>query len=83
MIDLISVIEKLCIDINEIKEAFHIIIQIMNSDEIDFISDEAIFKWRDNKESFYPTHESKVIIPENIHQENLQKMEKYIEEQLE
>ena len=83
MIDLICVIEKLCIDISEIKEAFHIIIQIMNSEDCDFISDDAIFKWRDNKESSYPTSESKVVIPDNIHQENLQKMKKYIEEQLE
>ena len=39
---LISVIEQLCIDVKEISSAFHIIIQILNSEDCDIISDESI-----------------------------------------
>ena len=80
MINLISIIEKLCIDINEIKEAFHIFIQIMNSEEVNIISDNSILKWRDKKESSFPTSDGMVIIPDDIHKKNLDKMKKYIEQ---
>lgn len=80
---LISVIEQLCIEIDEISSAFHILIQILNSDECDIIGNEAILKWNKNEESFYIEFEGKVYISKEVNENNKNKMKKYIETNLE
>ena len=80
---LISVIEQLCIDIKEIESAFHIIIQVLNSDECNVIGDDAILKWNESSESFYMELEGKVDISKEENEKNKKKMAKYIETILE
>ena len=80
---LISVIEQLCIEIEEISSAFPIIIQILNSEECNAIGDEAILKWNKNSESYYEELEGIVYIPKNVNENNKKKMAKYIETNLE
>lgn len=75
----ISVLEKLCMDIPEITDAFHIILQILNSDELNIIKNDAIKQWYNNNESFYTTSVSSVNIPDDIHKNNLDKMKLYID----
>ena len=80
---LISVIEQLCIEIDEISSAFHILIQVLNSDECDIIGNEAILKWNKSNESYYTEFEGKVYISKEINENNKNKMKKYIETNLE
>ena len=80
---LISVIEQLCIDIEEIESAFHILIQILNNDECNVIGDDAILKWNESSESFYTELEGKVYISKEVNEKNKKKMAKYIETILE
>ena len=79
---LISVIEQLCIDMKEINSAFHIIIQVMNSEECEIIKDETILEWNKNEESYYPQSNGKIFIPKDVNEKNKKKMKKYIEENL-
>ena len=82
-LQLISVIEQLCIEIEEIGSAFHIIIQILNTEECNIIGDEVILKWNKNIDSYYEELEGKVYIPKNVNENNKKKMAKYIETNLE
>ena len=82
-LQLISVIEQLCIEIEEISSAFHILIQILNSEECNAIGDEAILKWNRSSESYYEELEGKVYIPKNVNEANKKKLQKYIETNLE
>ena len=81
-IEFISVIELLCNENEEIQKAFHIILQIFNSEEVNVISDEAIKKWYSNGKSEFNTSEMVIQIPDEIYQENKRKMKTYIEENL-
>ena len=74
---LISVIEQLCIEIEEISSAFHIFIQILNSDECNAIGNEAILKWNKSSESFYEELEGIVYVPKNVNENNKKKLAKY------
>ena len=76
---LISVIEQLCIEIDEISSAFHIIVQILAGDQCKVIADDAIMKWYKSKESYYDTKEEKVSILNYTHEKNKKKMKKFIE----
>ena len=80
---LISVIEQLCIEIPEISSAFHILIQILNSEDCDVIGDDAIISWNGNSESFYTELSGTVYIPLEKNEENKKKMAKFIETILE
>jgi translation initiation factor eIF-2B subunit epsilon len=75
---LISVIEQLCIEIEEINSAFHILIQVLNS-QCEVIGDDAVLKWYKSNESYYAELEGKVFIPPDVNQENKNKLKKYIE----
>ena len=75
---LISVIEQLCIETEEINSAFHILIQVLNS-QCEFIGDDAVLKWYKSNESYYAELEGKVFIPPDVNQENKNKLKKYIE----
>ena len=79
----ISVIEQLCIEIEEINSVFHILIQILNSDDVDVIENEAILNWYNSNESCYQELEGKVYIPEEVNSNNKKKMEKFIKEIIE
>ena len=79
---LISVIEQLCIEMKEINSAFHIIIQVMNSEDCEIIKDETILEWNKNEESYFPLSNGKTIIPKDVNDKNKKKMKKYIEENL-
>lgn len=74
----ISVLEEVCMEINEISEAFHIILQLLNSDELNVISDDAIKEWASNSESKYPTDGGDVYISQSFHTKFNEKMKKYI-----
>ena len=80
---LISVIEQLCIEISEIKAAFHILIQVLNNDECDVIGDKAILEWYKSSESFYAELEGNVYISQDVNNIHKEKMEKYIKTNLE
>ena len=80
---LISVIEQLCIEIDEIKSAFHILIQVLNSDKCNVIGDESIITWNKNEESFFDEIGGRIYISKEINKENKKKMEKYIKANLE
>lgn len=67
---LISVIEQLCIEIDEIKSAFHILIQVLNSDKCNVIGDESIIEWNKNEESFFDEIGGRIFIPKEINEEN-------------
>ena len=75
---LISVIEQLCIEIEEINSAFHVLIQVLNS-QCEVIGDEAILNWYKSNESYYAEVEGKVYIPQDVNEANKKKMKKYIE----
>jgi hypothetical protein len=75
---LISVIEQLCIEIEEINSAFHILIQVLNS-QCEVIGDDAVLKWYKSNESYYAELEGKVFIPPDVNKENKNKLKKYIE----
>ena len=80
---LISVIEQLCIEIPEINSAFHILIQVLNSDECDVIGNKAILEWYKSNESYYAELEGNVYISQDINKIHKEKMKKYIETNLE
>ena len=63
---LISVIEQLCIEIDEIKSAFHILIQVLNSDKCNVIRDESIIEWNKNEESFFDEIGGRIYLPKEI-----------------
>ena len=75
---LISVIEQLCIEIEEINSAFHVLIQVLNS-QCEVIGDDAVLKWYKSNESYYAELEGKVFIPPEVNKENKNKLKKYIE----
>ena len=75
---LISVIEQLCIEIEEINSAFHVLIQVLNS-QCEVIGDEAVLNWYKSNESYYAEVEGKVYIPQDVNEANKEKMKKYIE----
>ena len=78
-LNLMSVLEQLCIEIPEINSAFHILVQILNGEDCNVIENQTIFNWNDNDESYFETSEGKVEIPKNINKSNKKKMEKYID----
>ena len=75
-LNLISVLEQLCIEIDEIKSAFHILVQILNGEDCNVIQNQTIFNWNDNEESYFETCEGKVEIPKNINKSNKKKIGK-------
>ena len=77
-LNLISVLEQLCIEIKEINSAFHILVQILNGEECNVIQNQTIFNWNDNEDSYFDTSEGRIEIPKNVNKNNKKKMEKYI-----
>ena len=74
---LISVFEQICIEIDEINSAFHIIIKILNG-QCHLIKDETLINWSEKEESSYETNEETIVIPSDINKKNKKKLEDYI-----
>ena len=78
-VNLIGVIEYVCMEITEMSEGFNIFIQVLNSDEMGVLKDKNIKTWAAREESWFPNSEGNVDIPEDVHKLNLSKMQKYLE----
>ena len=74
---LISVFEQICIEIDEINSAFHIIIKILNG-QCHLIKDETLINWSEKEESSFETNEETIVIPSDINKKNKKKLEDYI-----
>jgi NDP-sugar pyrophosphorylase family protein len=70
---LISVFEQICIEIDEINSAFHIIIKILNG-QCHLIKDETLINWSEKEESSYETNEETIVIPSDINKKNKKKI---------
>jgi hypothetical protein len=79
--NLIAVIEDLCIQFPQLADGFHLIIQYLNSDKIDALSDGVLKRWYEDEVSQYPTSEEGMKeISESAHQDFREKMKKYIDQ---
>ena len=67
-----SVFEQICIEIDEINSAFHIIIKILNG-QCHLIKDETLINWSEKEESSYETNEETIVIPSDINKKNKKK----------
>jgi hypothetical protein len=78
-IRLIALIEYICIEHNVFFNFFHIILQILNSEDIDVLSDGVIKQWARSETSSYPTHEGEKVIDESHHRAFILKCKKFID----
>lgn len=78
-LELIAVIEELCIDNEKLKDAFHIIIQYLNS-ELKVIDDKNLIDWSTATGSSYVLMEGYYEIEETQHKKFVDKLEKYIKQ---
>ena len=76
---LISVLEQICIEVEEIKNYFYVLLQILNG-QCKLIKDQTIFDWNENDESSYETTEGAKNIPNDVNKKNKKDMKKYIED---
>lgn len=76
---LISVLEQICIEVEEIKNYFYVLLQILNG-QCKLIKDQTIFDWNENEESSYETTEGTKNIPNDVNKKNKKDMKKYIED---
>jgi len=76
-LELIAVIEDLCIQIEKLKDAFHIIIQYLNS-ELKVIDDKNLIDWSHASVSGYVLMEGYHEIDFPQHKKFVEKLEKYI-----
>lgn len=76
-LELIAVIEDLCIEFEKLKDAFHIIIQYLNS-ELKVIDDKTLINWSQASVSSYVLMEGYHEIEALQHKIFVEKLEKYI-----
>lgn len=76
----ISVLEDLCIEYPKFIDVFHVIIQLLNSDEFNLLPDEIIVKWAEKETSEYPTSEGYKEIHEVYHKSFKEKMKKFLDQ---
>jgi NDP-sugar pyrophosphorylase family protein len=76
---LISVLEQICMEVEEIKNYFYVLLQILNG-QCKLIKDQTIFDWNENEESSYETTEGTKNIPHDVNKKNKKDMKKYIED---
>ncbi len=77
-LNLLSVLEEVCIENSLFIEVFHVIVQYLNSDEFSVLSDSVIQEWIQNENSSYPKMDEIKYIPEEFHKQFVEKMKKYI-----
>ena len=78
-LNLISVLEQICIEIPELNSNFYILAQILNN-KCNILKDKTIINWFENEEGNFETSQGLIIIPKDINQKNKKKMEKYVNE---
>jgi hypothetical protein len=76
---LLALIEDICIDFNMFYNFFHIFVQILNSEDIEILSDDVIRQWGRSDSSSYPTSEGEKEIDESHHKSFIQKCKKFID----
>lgn len=79
-LDFIAVLEDLCIHHFQFNEVFHVVLQLLNSEDINAICDDSIKKWSVLEKSKFSTSEGNKIIPQEHHLLFLDKMKKFIEQ---
>ncbi len=78
-IRLIALFEDICVDYNILFNFFHIFIQILNSEDIEVLSDEVIITWSKSQLSSYPTSEGEKVIEDIHHKAFIQKSKKFLD----
>jgi len=76
-LQLIAVIEDLCIEHDKLRDAFHIIIQYLNS-ELKVIDDKTLISWSTIPVSSYVLMEGYNEIEASQHKKFVEKLEKFI-----
>ena len=76
-LNLVSVLEQICIEISELNSAFYILAQILNN-KCEILKDKTIINWFENEESSFETSQGLIIVPQDINKKNKKKMEKYV-----
>ncbi len=76
--NLLAVLEEVCIENSAFIDVFHVIVQYLNSDEFSVLSDTVIKQWVQNENSSYPKMDEIIYISEDIHKQFVEKMKKYI-----
>ena len=76
-LNFISVLEQICIEIDQLNTDFHILVRILNN-KCGIIKDQTIINWYNNEESSYQTNEINVVIPDNINKKNKKDMKEYV-----
>ena len=78
-LNFVSVLEQICIDIEQLNSAFDIIAKILNN-KCEIIKDKTIIDWYDSEDSSFETCEGIVVIPSEVNNKHKKEMEKYINE---
>jgi hypothetical protein len=78
-IRLIALMEDICIEFNVFYNFFHIFIQILNSEDLEVISDDIIKQWGRSESSSYSTSEGERDIDEGHHRIFIQKCKRFID----
>jgi hypothetical protein len=79
VLELIAVIEFLCIEIEKLRDAFHVIIQYLCS-EMKIIENEVLIEWHNSINSSYVLLEGITNIDPNEHKFFKDKLEKYVKQ---
>lgn len=77
VLELIAVIEFLCVELEKLKDAFHVIIQYLSS-ELKIIKDEVLIDWHNSVYSKFVLLEGITEINSEDHQFFKDKLDKYV-----
>lgn len=78
-VNLLAVLEDVCIQIPEFIDVFHVLVQFLNSDDFNVLSDEVIKEWAGSDDSSYPKMDEIINIPDEYHKLFVEKMKKYLD----
>ncbi len=78
-VNLLAVLEDVCIQIPEFIDVFHVLVQFLNSDDFNVLSDEVIKEWAESDDSSYPKMDEIINIPDEYHKLFVEKMKKYLD----
>ena len=76
----LSVLEDLCIENTPFIDVFHVIVQLLNSDDFSVLPDEIIKSWATDPTSSYPSSEEDKVIPDEYHKLFVEKMRKFLDQ---
>jgi hypothetical protein len=77
-LNLLAVLEEVCIENSLFIDVFHVIVQYLNSDDFSVLSDSVIKEWAQNENSSYPKMDEVIYISDDFHRQFVEKMKKYI-----